>query len=152
MCSEQLEYFRMSSSTMSLGSWNPNISQISIFLGKHNFPNIHKFVTICFTDTQWVLPKATPGLLIISYITIYFPLMPCNYLTQAQEARKKERKFGAQGPLPIRPLWKSKRISNIHGRNIFSVCYANYEIGYFRNFVGWRLYQYAPYLLCEHIY
>ena len=46
MCSEQLECFWISSSTMFFGCWNTNFSQIELILGKIDLSNIHQFVTI----------------------------------------------------------------------------------------------------------
>ena len=59
ICSEQLKCFPVSSSTMSLGSSNPNFSQDRLILGRKetNLKN-HQFVTKCSRDPQWVLMKA----------------------------------------------------------------------------------------------
>ena len=59
MGSEQLECFRISSSPMSLGSWNPNFSQDRPILGKITFLKNHQFVPICSRDPQWATTAGT---------------------------------------------------------------------------------------------
>ena len=54
MSCEQLECFPISSSTMSLGSWNQNFSQNWLILGKKILQNITNFPPFCSRDPQLV--------------------------------------------------------------------------------------------------
>ena len=60
MCSEQLKCFPVSSSTRSLGSWNSNFSQMSIFFAKYCFQNFtySSLFVVESRDPQRVLVKA----------------------------------------------------------------------------------------------
>ena len=50
MRSKQLECFPASSRSRSLGSWNPNLSQIQLNFGTITFSQIRQFFTVCPRD------------------------------------------------------------------------------------------------------
>ena len=58
MCSKQLECFRISSGTMSLGSGNPNLGQYRPILGKITFSKKHQLVPICSRSAELDLMKS----------------------------------------------------------------------------------------------